>query len=107
MTIEGTAMRRQIIVTCAFLGLIVLAGAAPATAQRTTATLAGLVVDSSGGALPGATVELVNEDTGAGQAPIGASFHLSDTLLVDRNVSCSGGRKAAICQPARHRAPNP
>src|SRR6185295_18963088 len=50
-------------------GLIVLAGAAPAWAQRTTATLAGLVVDSSGGALPGATVELVNEDTGVAEQP--------------------------------------
>jgi hypothetical protein len=52
-------MRQKVIVICV-LGLIGLFGAAPASAQRTTATLAGLVVDNSGGALPGATVELVN-----------------------------------------------
>ena len=36
----------------------------PAWAQRTTATFAGLVVDTSAGALPGADVELTNEGTG-------------------------------------------
>lgn len=61
-------MRRQGLVTFAF-ALTVVFGAAPAWAQRTTATLAGLVVDTSGGALPGATVELVNEDTGVAEQP--------------------------------------
>jgi len=62
-------MRQQINVILAFLASIVLVGAAPAAAQRTTATLAGLVVDTSGGALPGATIELVNEDTAVPEQP--------------------------------------
>jgi hypothetical protein len=61
-------MRRSLIVTTV-LALSAFFAAAPATAQRTTATLAGLVVDSSGGALPGATVELVNEETGITEQP--------------------------------------
>ena len=47
----------------ALLGLLV---AAPAAAQVTTATFYGIVVDGSGAALPGASVTLRHEGTGAG-----------------------------------------
>ena len=46
------------------LGLI-FAFLLPGWAQRTTATLAGIVTDTSGAVLPGAEVELVNESTNA------------------------------------------
>jgi hypothetical protein len=36
-----------------------------ASAQRTTATFAGIVADSSGAVLPGAEVQLINEGTSA------------------------------------------
>jgi outer membrane receptor protein involved in Fe transport len=44
---------------------LVLSGlSVPAFAQRNTATVTGMVVDMSGGVLPGADVELTNEGTG-------------------------------------------
>jgi hypothetical protein len=46
------------------VAVLLLASGAPAWAQRTTATFAGIVVDTSGGILPGADVELTNEETG-------------------------------------------
>jgi len=48
-----------LILTASLGGFVV-----PAWAQRTTATFAGLVVDTSSGILPGADVELTNEETG-------------------------------------------
>src|SRR5258705_5236181 len=42
-----------------------LSAADVALAQRTTATLGGVVTDSAGGVLPGALAELTNEGTGA------------------------------------------
>src|ERR1051325_1465310 len=42
-----------------------LAAADAAWAQRTTATLGGIVTDTGGGVLPGALAELTNEGTGA------------------------------------------
>jgi len=44
--------------------LVAFLAAVPASAQRTTATFAGLVVDTSSAVLPGADVELINEQTG-------------------------------------------
>ncbi|MBL8140181.1 MAG: carboxypeptidase regulatory-like domain-containing protein [Acidobacteria bacterium] len=46
-------------------GLCVLLGAARGHAQVTTADVVGRVVDSSGGALPGATVTVTHTGTGA------------------------------------------
>src|SRR5688572_7608123 len=47
------------------LAVLVLALPATVSAQRTTATFAGIVVDSSGAVLPGAEVQLLNEGTNA------------------------------------------
>lgn len=46
---------------CALLVLVAL----PARAQQTESRIVGLVFDSTGGALPGATIEVVSDDTGA------------------------------------------
>ena len=55
-------MHRLVTASCVIALLFLCA--APAGAQRTTATFAGIVVDTSGGVLPGADVELTNEQTG-------------------------------------------
>src|SRR5688572_3483800 len=46
------------------LSLVVLCAAAPALAQQGTAQVGGKIVDAQGGALPGVTVVITNEDTG-------------------------------------------
>ena len=52
--------------TLALLGLVAVLISVPAFAQGTsTSSLAGVVVDSSGGALPGATITAKSNDTGA------------------------------------------
>src|SRR5688572_20496800 len=45
--------------------LVLIAAASVGLAQRTTATLAGIVQDSTGAVLPGAEAELINEGTSA------------------------------------------
>ena len=45
--------------------LAMLAGAPISSAQRTTATFAGIVTDPSGAVLPGAEIQIVNEGTSA------------------------------------------
>ena len=49
---------------CAVLLLLAMAVPAGALAQLTTGTIQGVVKDESGGALPGATVEIKNVETG-------------------------------------------
>ena len=52
--------------TLALLGLVAVLASIPAFGQGTsTSSLAGVVVDSSGGALPGATITVKNDNTGA------------------------------------------
>src|SRR5262245_40168673 len=57
-------MRRRlfgvVLVACLLVGIV----AVPASAQRNTATFAGIVVDTSGAVLPGADVSLTSEGTG-------------------------------------------
>jgi len=50
--------------------LAVVGWAATATAQVTTGTVFGTVVDSQGGAIPGATVVLTSEAKGTKTAPV-------------------------------------
>jgi outer membrane receptor protein involved in Fe transport len=58
-------MRRELIVPRVLILVVTLFGLVPSTAaQRTTATFAGIVSDTSGGVLPGTDVELSNEGTG-------------------------------------------
>jgi outer membrane receptor protein involved in Fe transport len=54
-------MHRRIVISLV-IALLLFRGA-PASAQRTTATFAGIVVDTSGGVLPGADVALTNDAT--------------------------------------------
>jgi iron complex outermembrane recepter protein len=50
---------------------VLLAGLIPATAiAQTAAAIGGVVRDSSGGAIPGATVRVINEATGAAQEAV-------------------------------------
>jgi len=63
--------------------IVLLAIAAPASAQVTTAAIEGVVTDSSGAVLPGVTVELRNVDT-----------NLTRSLVTDSN-----GRFAALQMP--------
>jgi hypothetical protein len=50
--------------TAALLLLTILCGSGIARAQTTTGTLRGTVKDETGGVLPGATVEAINDDSG-------------------------------------------
>ena len=53
------------------LSAVLLAGLIPATAiAQTAAAVGGVVRDSSGGAIPGATVRVINEATGAAQEAV-------------------------------------
>jgi iron complex outermembrane receptor protein len=72
-------------VLVAALGLL---GPALAAAQTGTGTIAGTVKDGTGGALPGVTVRIVNEDTGA---------------AVDAVSEEQGAYRAAGLAPGRYR----
>ena len=64
------------------LSAVLLAGLIPATAiAQTSAAVGGVVRDSSGGAIPGATVRVINEATGAAQEAISdaeGSYQVTD-----------------------------
>ena len=66
-------MYRFLAASCTIALLLVCV--APAQAQRTTATFAGIVVDTSGGVLPGADVELTNEQTGITERQVTSTTH--------------------------------
>ena len=57
-------MKKNSLIAALFVGLLALALAPAAAAQVTTATIVGTITDSSGAALPGATVTARNVDTG-------------------------------------------
>ena len=77
----------QIDVTAAALAAGVLAPVA-ALAQGGSSTISGIVKDTSGGAIPGATVRIVNEETGA---------------AVEAVTTEQGGFRAASVAPGRYR----
>src|SRR4029453_4073635 len=58
-------MTRMTQFTLAFLGCVLVFGSPRLGAQESRGSLGGLVVDSSGGALPGVTVTIVNNGTNA------------------------------------------
>jgi hypothetical protein len=61
---RGESMFRRVII----LSAVLLAGVIPATAiAQTAGVVGGVVRDSSGGAIPGATIRVINEATGAAQ----------------------------------------
>ena len=64
------------------LSAVLLAGLIPATAiAQTAAAVGGVVRDSSGGAIPGATVRVINEATGAAQEAVSdaeGSYQVTD-----------------------------
>lgn len=68
-------MRLPIILVRSLMWLLLSGVATSAWAQRNTATFGGIVLDTSGGVLPGADVTLVNEGTG----------------IVDRQVTSATG----------------
>ena len=58
------AMQRRFVALCAALSAVLFFMAVTASAQGTLGRLVGTVLDSSGGALPGATLTLSNVGTG-------------------------------------------
>jgi hypothetical protein len=58
-------MVRAVRFLAAVVSLVLLAGGGSAIAQESRGSIAGIVVDSSGGALPGVTVTIVNVGTNA------------------------------------------
>ena len=85
-------MHRLLTVSIA-VALLLVGAATPAWAQRTTATLVGLVVDDTGGALPGVNIELTNEATGivdqqvtAGNGEFTFTFVPSGTYTVGLSI---------------------
>jgi hypothetical protein len=63
-------MMRSRVRTWAVACSLLLASAIPATAQVTTGTVLGTVLDQQGAAIPGATVILVSESQGTKSAPV-------------------------------------
>ena len=100
----------------ALLALLVFIGPdTTAWAQRTTATFGGVVVDSSGGVLPGVAVELTNADTGIVEQQVtgetgefffnfvpGGSYNLVVTLAGFKTQAVNGIRLGAA-QDVRRR----
>jgi len=70
------------------VALLVAVSPGSGSAQTGAGTIAGIVRDSSGGAIPGATVHIVNEDSGAG---------------VDAISDAQGAYRAAELPPGRYR----
>ena len=62
---NGGCMTRLMRFTLALLACGLVFGFRPAAAQESRGSIAGLVVDSSGGALPGVTVTIMNNGTNA------------------------------------------
>jgi len=63
-------MRNVVILPVPLLGAIFLASASRLDAQVTTATVVGLVHDSTGGVVPGATVTATHEGTGVSRMAV-------------------------------------
>jgi len=56
---------RRLLVRASVIGSLVCAAATPLFAQQGTSQLSGRAIDEQGGALPGVTITLTNEETGA------------------------------------------
>lgn len=61
----GSALRLNKPSIVSLVVTLVLAGVVPAAAQTVTGTMQGTVVDSSGAVLPGSTITIRNDETGA------------------------------------------
>src|SRR5438105_1608627 len=64
------AMAKSIKRALAWLIPVLLVGLSPAHAQITTGSVTGVITDSSGGVIPGASVVLVSETQGTKTAPV-------------------------------------
>ena len=56
---------RRLLVRASVIGSLVCAAATPLVAQQGTSQISGRALDEQGGALPGATITLTNEESGA------------------------------------------
>src|SRR5207247_8007049 len=89
-------MRGRSLVRLAAVLAIVAAAGNPASAQVTSASVAGVIKDASGGVIPGATVVLVSETKGTRSVPAvtsGTGDFLFATVATDTytlEVSLSG-----------------
>src|SRR5262249_24316420 len=66
---------------CVLFALSVLAG--PSTAQETRASLSGIVTDVSGSVVPGAVLQLTNEQTGVVSSTVANEAGLYRFLFLD------------------------
>ena len=101
-------MRR---VLSSVLALLLVASAAPALAQSQAANgaIEGTVRDSSGGVLPGVTVEIVNIDTGTQRIVVTNESGLYRAVLLPLGTLPADGRtgrlQEARARPASRSAP--
>jgi hypothetical protein len=80
-------MRRRSFGIVGVVGVLVLLLAASASAQITTGTISGRVVDAQGGIIPGATVVLISETRGTKSTPVvtgGTGDYTFPNITADR-----------------------
>ncbi|MBE3132646.1 MAG: carboxypeptidase regulatory-like domain-containing protein, partial [Acidobacteria bacterium] len=76
---------RMLWVVC-LAAVVLLTAVAPATAQTVTGTVQGTITDSSGGVLPGVTITIKNEQTGAAREVVSNAlgFYVAPFLAIGR-----------------------
>src|SRR5262245_62082821 len=108
-------MARWIVRALASAAVMLAVAASPASAQITTGTVTGTVVDAQGGVVPGATVVLVSETQGTKTTPVvtnGEGSYTVPTVKADlytvevtmpsfkpisrKGVRVSGGDRATV-----------
>ena len=71
----------------------------PVLGQRTTATLYGIVQDPTGGVVPGASIELTNEQTSTKVSVIAPWRGLTTNKRPTTMLNVANATVPAICQP--------
>jgi hypothetical protein len=100
---------RRFLQACLVAGLAVLLPVSPAFAQGPTASISGTVVDSAGGAIPGATIVVTNNAGASFETVSNSEGHFTVPALgagkYTVNVSLPGFKTAAIAVELRPGVP--